>query len=225
MGAVQRTVGMVAILLLLISALILAPAGLLGIADRWQVLVLSVAYFGFFLLSSVRRVVRHGNLAQRKEDRQVRGRSGRYAFIGGAVGLLFAHWLALYTFAQQSGSGNILWSIIGLTMLGLAFVVNQMAIRTLGRFFDRLTIQSGHQLVTWGIYSVIRHPIYTSYLLIFGGYCVLLQSWPAILLLIVDCLIWFGNRIQIEERMLAEEFGDAYRTYQAQTKRLIPFVF
>lgn len=225
MGAAPRTATMVVFLLLLISALILGPAAWLGVLLRWQVLVLAAAYFGFFLLSSVRRVVRHGDLAQRKEDRQVRARSGRLAFIGGAVGLLLAHWLALYTFAQQPASGGMLWSVIGLAMLGTAFVINQLAIRTLGRFFDRLTIQSGHQLVTWGIYGVIRHPIYTSYLLIFGGYCVLLQSWPAILLLIVDCLIWFGSRIQLEERMLAEEFGDAYRAYQAQTKRLIPFVF
>ena len=66
------------------------------------------------------------------------------------------------------------------------------------------------------IYGIIRHPIYTSYLLVFGGYCVLLQSWPAILLLIADCAIWFGNRIQIEERMLAEEFGDATREADLQ---------
>ncbi|MCB0115372.1 MAG: isoprenylcysteine carboxylmethyltransferase family protein [Caldilineaceae bacterium] len=225
MGSVQRNLAMLAILLLIISALILAPAAVTGVLDHWQVWVLSVVYFAFFLMSSVRRVVRHGDLAQRKEDRQVRGRSGRLAFVGGAVGLLFAHWLALYTFSLQSGQGSIAWSIIGLTMLGLAFVVNQLAVRTLGRFFDRLTIQSGHQLVTSGIYGVVRHPIYSSYLLIFGGYCVLLQSWPAILLLIIACLIWFGSRIQLEERMLTEEFGEAYRAYQTQTKRLIPYVF
>jgi protein-S-isoprenylcysteine O-methyltransferase Ste14 len=35
----------------------------------------------------------------------------------------------------------------------------------------------------------------------------------------------FLNRIRIEERMLTEEFGDAYRTYQETTNKLIPFIY
>ncbi|WP_414570686.1 isoprenylcysteine carboxylmethyltransferase family protein [Nostoc sp. CCY 9925] len=41
--------------------------------------------------------------------------------------------------------------------------LSQVAIKTLGKFFDRLTIKSDYQLVTDGIYGLIRHPIYTSY--------------------------------------------------------------
>jgi protein-S-isoprenylcysteine O-methyltransferase Ste14 len=33
------------------------------------------------------------------------------------------------------------------------------------------------------------------------------------------------NRIRMEERMLAEEFGDAYRQYQKATRKLIPFIY
>jgi len=32
-------------------------------------------------------------------------------------------------------------------------------------------------------------------------------------------------RIRHEEAMLIEEFGDAYRTYKEETKKLIPFVY
>jgi protein-S-isoprenylcysteine O-methyltransferase Ste14 len=35
----------------------------------------------------------------------------------------------------------------------------------------------------------------------------------------------FLNRIRIEERMLIEEFGDAYREYRETTRKLIPFVY
>jgi len=35
----------------------------------------------------------------------------------------------------------------------------------------------------------------------------------------------FLNRIRIEERMLTEEFGDAYRTYKKGTSKLIPFIY
>ncbi len=33
------------------------------------------------------------------------------------------------------------------------------------------------------------------------------------------------NRIRIEERILTEEFGDAYRAYSEATSKLIPFIY
>ena len=35
----------------------------------------------------------------------------------------------------------------------------------------------------------------------------------------------FLNRIRMEERMLTEEFGDAYRNYEGVTSKLIPFIY
>jgi protein-S-isoprenylcysteine O-methyltransferase Ste14 len=33
------------------------------------------------------------------------------------------------------------------------------------------------------------------------------------------------NRIRMEERMLIEEFGDAYQAYRKATRKLIPFLY
>jgi protein-S-isoprenylcysteine O-methyltransferase Ste14 len=33
------------------------------------------------------------------------------------------------------------------------------------------------------------------------------------------------NRIRMEERMLTEEFGDAYQTYREATRKLVPFIY
>ena len=35
----------------------------------------------------------------------------------------------------------------------------------------------------------------------------------------------YGWRIRVEERMLAERFGDAYRTYARRTALLIPGIY
>jgi protein-S-isoprenylcysteine O-methyltransferase Ste14 len=35
----------------------------------------------------------------------------------------------------------------------------------------------------------------------------------------------FLNRIRMEEEMLTEEFGDAYRAYRETTSKLIPFIY
>ncbi|MEM9214326.1 MAG: isoprenylcysteine carboxylmethyltransferase family protein [Cyanobacteria bacterium P01_F01_bin.150] len=114
-------------------------------------------------------------------------------------------------------------SSIGL--VSAAILVSQVAISTLGKFFDRLTIKVDHQLVTDGIYGSIRHPIYTSYILLFLGFCTMVQSLWGLGLLLATCIVWFGNRIAIEEKMLEEEFGEAYQSYCKQTKRLFPYVY
>ena len=116
-------------------------------------------------------------------------------------------------------------TLVAIGLVCTAILVNQVAIKTLGKFFDRLTIKVDHQLVTDGIYSVVRHPIYTSYILLFLGFCTMLQSLWGSGLFLATCAIWFGNRITIEERMLEERFGEEYQSYCQQTKRLFPYVY
>lgn len=180
-------------------------------------------------MGAVWRVVRYGQLASRQDDRQVQVTSGRIASLIRVVGLLSVHWLALYTFSLQDQTRNTVinqyLTVAAILLVCSAILVNHIAIKTLGKFFDRLTIQSDHQLVTDGIYRFIRHPIYTSYILLFFGFCIMLQSlWEFGLLLIV-CVVWFGNRIVIEEQMLKERFGEEYQFYCQQTKRLFPYIY
>lgn len=65
----------------------------------------------------------------------------------------------------------------------------------------------------------------SSYILLFLGFCLMLQSlWGSGLLLVI-CVVWFGSRIGIEEQMLEERFGEEYQSYCQQTKRLFPYVY
>ncbi|MGL4758410.1 MAG: methyltransferase family protein, partial [Patescibacteria group bacterium] len=163
------------------------------------------------------------------EDRQVKNLSGRIASFIGILGIITVHWLAIYEYSnsihKEMYLNHILFSIIGISLVISGIILNQIAVKTLGVFFDRLIIKDQHQLVTSGIYSQVRHPIYTSYLLLFIGFCTLLQSWLSLAALTLVSLVWFGNRISIEEDMLIQEFGKDYQTYQQKTQRLIPFVY
>jgi protein-S-isoprenylcysteine O-methyltransferase Ste14 len=223
-----KSVGLVFALLAVIAVLIVIPAWQFGVVGDWRVIWLAIGYFAFFL-GTVWRVIRYGELADRKEDLQVKETSGRLASLITIVGLLSVHWLSIYTFSIQTHSLNLglnrLVTISGIGLIFTAILVSQIAIRTLGKFFDRLIIKSDHKLVTEGIYSLVRHPIYTSYILLFGGFCTILQSLWGLGLLFAVCIVWFGNRIGIEERMLSERFGDEYQAYCQQTKRLFPYVY
>ena len=223
-----KSIGLILSLAVVIALLILTPAWQFRVINDWRIVFLAVGYFTFFL-GTVWRVIRYGKLVDRQEDLQVKETSGRLASLATIIGLIGVHWLAVYTFSIQADNLNLILTnrlnVLGISLVVAAMFVSQIAIRTLGKFFDRLAIKSDHRLVTEGIYGFVRHPIYTSYILLFVGFCTLLQSLWGLGLLLAVCLVWFGNRIGIEERMLLARFGDEYQAYCHQTKRLFPYLY
>ena len=62
-------------------------------------------------------------------------------------------------------------SAIGLTLIVLGTWTRLMTYRHLGRLFRfEVSIQEDHELIVSGPYSVVRHPSYTAYILILGGW-------------------------------------------------------
>ena len=60
---------------------------------------------------------------------------------------------------------------IGLILIVLGTWIRLMTYRHLGRLFRfEASIQKDHELIVSGPYSVVRHPSYTAFILIFGGW-------------------------------------------------------
>ena len=81
-----------------------------------------------------------------------------------------------------------------------------------------------HQLVRDGPFARMRHPIYFAMLLLLIALSIGLgHIWgliAAIPLFVVGTLI----RIREEERLLRQQFGDAYDSYARETPAFIPFI-
>lgn len=113
---------------------------------------------------------------------------------------------ALVLLVVWAGTALRLWSIV-----------------TLGRFFrGTVHVQRDHQIVRSGPYRWVRHPAYTGALLAGLGFGVLLDNPVSLLLYAACCAVALGYRIRVEERMLSDALGDAYTSYAATTRRLIP---
>jgi protein-S-isoprenylcysteine O-methyltransferase Ste14 len=143
----------------------------------------------------------------------------------GLIGFLNAY-LPAYTDRKE------LWTFDGDTIrwLGVALFTTGGALRiwpvfVLGhRFSGLVAIQSGHTLVTNGIYGVIRHPSYLGLLINSLGWSLAFRSGVGVLLtmLLVPPLL---ARIDAEENLLHSEFGDNYNAYRSRTWRLIPGIY
>ncbi len=78
-------------------------------------------------------------------------------------------------------------------------------------------------LITGGIYRYIRHPLYSSLILLSLG-VFLKQLSPISIALTVAAIALSAAIAVIEEKEDVRKFGDRYRLYAAKTKRFIPFV-
>lgn len=79
-------------------------------------------------------------------------------------------------------------------------------------------------LVTSGPYRWVRHPMYSTVLILVVAFTLLTAN----VVVAVSGLAMFAllaARSQIEERRLVEKFGDAYRAYQCRTGRFLPRLF
>lgn len=79
------------------------------------------------------------------------------------------------------------------------------------------------ELRTGGIYSYIRHPMYTSVILVFIGFSLFMNAYIMFFSNIV-VVIFLIIKINFEESRLLEKFQD-YDAYRKKTKRLIPFIY
>jgi protein-S-isoprenylcysteine O-methyltransferase Ste14 len=79
-------------------------------------------------------------------------------------------------------------------------------------------------LVRTGIYRFIRHPMYSSFFLLGLAQLLLLPNWVGGGAGIIGAALLYALRIQREEKMMLENFGDEYRLYMRQTKRLVPWI-
>ena len=74
------------------------------------------------------------------------------------------------------------------------------------------------QLVTTGLYAVIRHPQYSTFFYWNVGAMLLFQDWVVVLLGIAAMILTYGDMMREDERNI-KKFGKNYTTYMKQVPR------
>jgi protein-S-isoprenylcysteine O-methyltransferase Ste14 len=85
-----------------------------------------------------------------------------------------------------------------------------------------LDVREGHALITSGVYSRIRHPMYAAFWLWAMAQALLLSNWVAGPAGLVGFGILYFLRVGEEERLMLDTFGEEYRSYMDRTARIVP---
>jgi len=125
----------------------------------------------------------------------------------------------LYTQLWPSGFWPF-WLGAAITISGLPFAIR--AREYLGHNWSRsVTIKQGHELITSGPYSKVRHPIYTGVLTGLLGTAVALSQVRGFIVLGLFFLA-FWLKLRLEEQWMRNQFGLAYESYASHTAALVP---
>lgn len=142
----------------------------------------------------------------------------------GALGVpmvyLFTPWLAFADVRLP------LWtSCLGTVVMGLALWLFWRSHAELGLNWSmHLKVRSGHELVTSGVYTRVRHPMYAAIWAFGLAQGLLLSNWLAGWSAVACFAPLYLVRTPREERFMRDVFGPAYDAYVRRTGRLIPRV-
>ena len=114
------------------------------------------------------------------------------------------------------------WSLFGCIPLVIGIVLNLAADKAFKIFNTTVKpFQDSTALITTGVFRISRHPMYLGMILILLGLAILMGSLTPFSVVILFAVCMDRIFIRVEERMLEENFGKAWRQYRAKVRRWI----
>jgi protein-S-isoprenylcysteine O-methyltransferase Ste14 len=114
---------------------------------------------------------------------------------------------------------------LGLVLLCAALWLFRQSHVDLGKNWSAtLKVRTAHTLVRTGVYRYIRHPMYSSFLLLAIAQAFLISNWLADGAGLGAVALLFACRLLREEKMMLDRFGEDYRSYMNGTARIVPWL-
>ena len=114
------------------------------------------------------------------------------------------------------------WAGFALTVAGCAVAVWARLLLG-GNWSASVTVKRDHRLIREGPYTIVRHPIYSGFLLALLGTALALDELCGLIGLALAFTGW-RMKSRLEENFMVAQFGADYVAYEREVKALIPFV-
>lgn len=183
-------------------------------------LILFVAHRAYY---TSKQATAQDETIEHKEIGLLRRRAAGFvlvALISTGIYLFKPDWLA---WASIPLLEIVRWFGAALAIVGFALL--QWSQASLGQqWSDRPQIAADHQLIQHGPYQWVRHPIYTSFLLILSAPLFIVAYWLLGSAWILGTALDIATRTDYEEEKLEAVFGEEYCCYRERTGALLPRV-
>lgn len=206
---------------ILVAILIFLPAGTLSFLNGW---ILMAALFVPMFFAGVIMMLKNPELLKRRLDAREEQKEQRFVIILSALMFIAGFIVAGLDFRFGWSSLHKSVSAVSVLIFLFAYLLYAEVIRE-NLFLSRtIKVHENQKVIDTGLYSIIRHPMYTSSILLFLSMPVILGSiWSFVIFLVYPFII--VKRIKYEEDLLLKQL-DGYKEYIQKVKyRLIPFVW
>lgn len=205
----------------LICALIFLPAGDLRYPNAW--LLLGVLFVPMLILGTV-LFIKSPELLKKKLNNKENDATQRG--VVAASGLIFLIGFVSsaldYRFSWTDVPTPIVITFSAIFLVGYALYAEVM--RENAYLSRTVEVREGQKVITTGLYSVVRHPMYFATILMFLSIPIILGSLIGLIPFLIYPFI-IAVRILNEEKLLLREL-EGYTEYKARVKyRLIPFIW
>ncbi len=113
---------------------------------------------------------------------------------------------------------------LGAVAAAAGLAVATLSYKALGKNFRVFAApKKDGKLNTTGVYSKVRHPMYTGAILMMGGWVLLFGSLWSVPLWVAFSALYFIKSIK-EERILANHFAE-YEEYRKRTWKFLPYIY
>ena len=207
--------------IVLVGLVIFLPAGTLLFFNGW--LLMSILFVPMFFAGIVMMIKNPSLLKSRldakekRRDQSVVIKLSGLMFVAGFIvaGLNFRFgWFTL--------PKDIV--IISSVLFLIAYILYAEVLRENTYLSRTIKVQQNQKVIDTGLYSVVRHPMYSVTLILFLSMPLVLGSVYSFLIFLLYPFI-IAKRIKDEEELLEKEL-DGYQEYKQKVKyRLIPFIW
>lgn len=205
----------------LVVAVIILPAGTWAYWEAWvyaAVLFVPMSIAFVYLLRKDPEL-----LERRMRTKEEHAEQSLIQWVGA---LLYVLIFVLPGFDRRFGWSDVpVWAVAVADLLVLAAYGSFFLVLRENSYASRVVeVEEGQKVITTGPYAIVRHPMYSAIIVMFGASPIALGSWWALLpaWLLVPLLV---ARILGEEQVLARDL-EGYAEYMQVTKyRLLPGVW
>ncbi len=203
------------------ALLIFLPAGSFYYLNGW--LFLGVLFIPMFIAGIVMMLKSPELLKKRLDAKEKQKEQSLVIKLSGIMFLLGFILAGLnYRFGWHILSKNVV--IIAVILFLISYIIYAEVLRENAHLSRTIKVEENQKIVDSGLYSVVRHPMYATTLILFLTIPLILGSIYSFLIFLFYPFI-IANRIKYEEKLLINEL-EGYKEYCQKVKyRLIPFIW